>query len=112
MPSWLILKRYNPFVIFAALACALGMGLLPLSSRAQSAPTSDQQRQTLIQVLQKRLPGSTPNDWVLGASNPAAAVQPVSPIAGASVHHLRDIWGEIPQMKRPVAILTPDTCTA
>ena len=77
MPSWFTLKRYNSFAIFAALACASILGLLPPSSHAQNASTPDQQRQALIQALQKRLPGSTPNDWVLGTSNPAAVVRAI-----------------------------------
>lgn len=53
------------------------MGLLPSVSPAQTSATPEQQRQALIQALQKRFPGTSPADWVLGAENPSAAVQAI-----------------------------------
>jgi L-cysteine S-thiosulfotransferase len=55
--------------LYAALFCA--------PSRAQ-AITPEQQRLTLIQALQQRLPGTNPADWVQGADGPAGAVQVIS----------------------------------
>ena len=77
MPSLLILKRYRALSIVALRLTVLCMCLLPSAPHAQSAATPEQQRQALIQALQKRLPGSNPNDWVLGVDNPSAGVQAI-----------------------------------
>ena len=50
---------------------------------AQTPSTPDQQRQSLLQTLQKRMPGTNPADWVLGA-NPAVVVEAIV-AAGAAV---------------------------
>ena len=66
-------------ILFAAISLmvAISIALIPSMSVAQTPATPEQQRQSLIQALQKRLPGTTPNDWVLGAENPAAGVQAI-----------------------------------
>ena len=69
-----ILKRCSRSAIAFAMSCALGMGLVSSASRAQTVTTPEQQRQALIQALQKRMPGTSPPDWVLGVNNPAATV--------------------------------------
>ena len=69
-------------ILFAAISlmAALFIALNPSMSVAQTAataPSPEQQRQSLIQALQKRFPGTTPGDWVLGVENPAAGVQAI-----------------------------------
>ena len=76
MPSLPILKPCKSLAIAFAIAL-----ILPSQARAETAPTPDQQRQALIQVLQKRFPGTSPGDWVLGADNPSATVQAIPLIA-------------------------------
>ena len=58
------------------LGCVLGACLLPLVSRGQTPATPDQQRQSLVQILQKRMTGTSPADWVAGA-NPSVVVQAI-----------------------------------
>lgn len=77
MPSLSILKRYSHSTMVVALSCALIAGAQSAVSHAQSIATPDQQRQSLIQVLQKRMPGTSAGDWVLGANNPSAGVQAI-----------------------------------
>ena len=48
------------------------------AANAQSTQTPDQERQALIQALQKRLPGTQPGDWALGADA-------LAPVAGGNV---------------------------
>ena len=74
MTSSLILKRFRPPGLGVPMVYALGACLLPLVSLAQTPSTPDQQRQSLVQTLQKRMPGTTPADWVLGV-NPAIVVE-------------------------------------
>ena len=71
------MKRYRTSATAIAVIGALCMGLLPSVSPAQTSATPEQQRQALIQALQKRFPGTSPADWVLGAENPSAAVQAI-----------------------------------
>lgn len=75
MPSSLILKRYRNVVV--VLASALCAGMLTSTANAESTATPEQQRLALIQALQKRLPDTKPNDWVLGAENLSTAVQAI-----------------------------------
>ena len=77
MPSSLISKRCSSIAFAIAFAGAVGAGLLAPVAGAASTATPEQQRQALIQALQKRLPGTKPNDWVLGADNHSAAVQAI-----------------------------------
>ncbi len=76
MTSSLILKRCRPPYLSVTLGWVLGVCLLPLVSMAQTPSTPDQQRQSLVQALQKRIPGTNPADWVLGA-NPAVVVEAI-----------------------------------
>ena len=71
----------------ASLICAC---LMPSISAAQVGATPDQQRQALIQALQKRIPRSNPNEWVLGAANPSAAVQAI-PLTAENATNSADI---------------------
>lgn len=69
----------------ASLAC-----LVPSLACADTASTPEQQRQTLIQALQKRFPGTNPNDWVLGAESPAVGVQAI-PLTADNATNSADI---------------------
>lgn len=61
---------------FLFLAVLLVMpGVLP--SFAQAPVTAEQERQALIQVLQKRFPGTGPADWQLGVEGLIAGAVPV-----------------------------------
>lgn len=71
----------------ASLICAC---LMPPICVAQTGATPDQQRQALIQALQKRIPGSSPSDWVLGAANPSAVVQAI-PLTAENATNSADI---------------------
>ena len=74
------LEKGGIFFAAISLMAALFIALNPSMSVAQTAataPSPEQQRQSLIQALQKRFPGTTPNDWVLGVENPAAGVQAI-----------------------------------
>ncbi len=77
MPSLPILKPYRSQATVIALCAALWGTLSPAAALAQTGTTPEQQRQALIQALQKRLPGTNPGDWVLGADNPSAAVRAI-----------------------------------
>lgn len=90
MPSSLTLKRYNYRTSVWGIASVICAWLMPSMSWAQTGATPDQQRQTLIQVLQKRIPGSSPNDWVLGAANPSAVVQAI-PLTAENATNSADI---------------------
>ena len=74
MYSSRILKHSKRCAIGLAFACA---SLLPSIVQAETVETPEQQRLALIHALQKRLPGSSPNDWVLGADNPSSPVQAI-----------------------------------
>lgn len=74
MQSSATLRRYSHSAIAIALSCGLSAGLMSSASRAQTVATPEQQRQALIQFLQKRMPGTSPLDWVLGVNNPSATV--------------------------------------
>lgn len=76
MTSWLTLNRFKPSGSCVALTSAWVACLLPLVSVAQTPATPDQQRQSLVQALQKRMPGTNPADWVQGA-NPSAVVEAI-----------------------------------
>lgn len=77
MPSLSILNRFSHSTIVIALCFALVAGLHSAASYAQTVATPDQQRLSLIQVLQKRMPGTSAVDWVLGANNPSVGVQAI-----------------------------------
>lgn len=74
------LEKGGILFVAISLMAALFIALNPSMAVAQTATTAatpEQQRQSLIQALQKRFPGTTPNDWVLGVENPAAGVQAI-----------------------------------
>jgi sulfur-oxidizing protein SoxA len=75
IPSSPILKRFSAPGL--AIGLAIAVGVSPSATLAQVGATPEQQRIGLIQSLQKRMPGTSPNDWVLGASNPAIVVQAI-----------------------------------
>ena len=76
MTSSLISKPFRLACSRLALGGVLGACLVPLISRGQTPPTPDQQRQSLVLTLQKRMPGTNPADWVQGA-NPSMVVQAI-----------------------------------
>ena len=90
MRSWLILKRFSLSRLAIAHGCALGIGLAAFDAFAQPVVNPEAQRLALIQALQKRMPGSGPNDWVLGANNPAAVVQAI-PLTADNATNSADI---------------------
>ncbi len=69
----------------ATLIClAICCGLSAPQARAAGAaatPSPEQERAALIKLLQQRLPGSTPADWIAGmsANVPGVAVLPLTP---------------------------------
>ena len=71
------------------LASAVFAGTLVPALGAEPA-TPEQQRLALIQALQKQLPGSNANDWVLGAENPATIVQAI-PLTADNATNSADI---------------------
>jgi len=71
------LKHFSRAALAVTLSIPLGWYVLPSAVHAQTAATPEQQRQSLIQVLQQRMPGTSASDWMLGASNPAAVVQAI-----------------------------------
>ena len=73
MTSSLILKRCRPPNPGITLGCVLCACLMPLISLAQTATTPEQQRQNLVRSIQKRMPGTNPADWVLGANSAVVA---------------------------------------
>ena len=77
-------------VVAILLASALCTLLPPSVAFAQTAATPEQQRQSLIQALQKRFPGTSPNDWVLGTENPTAIVQAI-PLTADNATNSADI---------------------
>ena len=89
MPSSTILKPCSRHVLALILASAVFAGSTLSASGAEPA-TPEQQRQTLIQALQKQLPGSNANDWVLGAENPATIVQAI-PLTADNATNSADI---------------------
>ena len=90
MPLLFILKRYNYSTFVSGMASLICACLMSSISSAQTGTTPDQQRQTLIQVLQKRIPRSSPNEWVLGAANPSAVVQAI-PLTAENATNSADI---------------------
>ncbi|MBL8512295.1 MAG: sulfur oxidation c-type cytochrome SoxA [Betaproteobacteria bacterium] len=58
--------------IYSVLFLCLG---LPLIAAAEATP--EEERSALIQVLQKRLPGTSPSDWVLGTGSIAREIQAI-----------------------------------
>ena len=75
--------------VVGALAMSLACLFSPLSY-ADTAATPEQQRQALIQALQKRFPGNNPNDWVLGTESPSAGVQAI-PLTADNATNSADI---------------------
>lgn len=90
MPSSPILKRYKYSTVGLVLACAFGAALFSAVAHAQTVTSPDQQRLALILALQKRLPGSSPADWVLGASSSGTVVEAI-PLNASNATNSADI---------------------
>ncbi|MEQ1516240.1 MAG: sulfur oxidation c-type cytochrome SoxA [Usitatibacteraceae bacterium] len=86
MPSLPTLKRSS---LAAVLVATLGAAV-PIATRADTVATPEQQRQSLIQALQQRFPGTNPGDWVLGAESPAITVQAI-PLTADNATNSADI---------------------
>ena len=90
MPSSPILKRFKYLVSGLGCIAAFGAVLLAALAHAQTVTSPDQQRLALIQALQKRMPGSSPADWVLGASSSGTVVQAI-PLNASNATNSADI---------------------
>ena len=65
-------------------------GITPSITAAEEPQTPEQQRQTLIRVLQSRVPGSTPSDWASGVNSAAAVIQAI-PLTADNATNSADI---------------------
>jgi L-cysteine S-thiosulfotransferase len=70
-----------------AAICAL-MAIAPSASTQETSP--EQERQALIETLQRRLPGTRPDDWVFGGVNYDRGVQAI-PLTADNATNTADI---------------------
>lgn len=78
------LLRLMPLCLLCDMGAAFAQSSLP------SQTTPEQERQHLIQTLQKRLPGTTPEDWVVGGAAFERGVQ-VVPLSAENATNSADI---------------------
>ena len=66
-----MLNRYSRHL--QTIFVALFLSIFHVPGSAQAPASAEQERQNLIRFLQQKFPGTTPNDWALGAEGLAAA---------------------------------------